>query len=81
MTYYSYHFDIKLKENGVKKRLPSTLTGLKALEYDYSVCNEQKDYKSLGEEGFSCKQLAGVKTPSAGYPTFKTLNVIDIHYD
>lgn len=55
MTYYSYHYDQKLKEHGVKKRLPSTLTGLKSLEYDYTVCVEQKDYKSLGEEGFSCK--------------------------
>ena len=39
------------------------------------------EYESVGTEAFKPEILKGVELPSPGYPTFKTLNVIDLEID
>ena len=75
--FFSYKFD----NQGQEKPLPSTLTSLKSLPTDRSNLTLNSEYESVGSEAFSPKILPGVKLPSPGYPSFKTLGVIELKYD
>ena len=39
------------------------------------------EYESVGTQPFAPKILRGVQLPSPGYPSFKTLGVIELKYD
>ena len=76
--FYSYRLDLTISN---PKPLPSTLTSLKGRETDYSKLILETDYENVGTEAFAPRILPGVKLPSPGYPTFKTLGVIELRYD
>lgn len=63
------------------KPLPSTLTNLKPLSGDHTVCTIINDYEHVGEASFSPKLLPGCIIPCVGYPSFKQLNVIEVTYE
>lgn len=76
-TFFSYHYDTSV----VPKPLPSTLTQMRGLKADLTKLELDTNYENVGTEAFSPKILPGVKLPSPGYPTFKTLGVIELKYD
>lgn len=63
------------------KPLKSTLTNLKSLSADYSKLKVETEYENVGQTAFAPKILPKVKLPSPGYPSFKTLGVIELKYD
>ena len=77
-TFFSYQFDMNLAAN---KPLPSTLTQMKGLPSDQTQLTLDTNYENVGTEAFAPKILPGVKLPSPGYPTFKTLGVIELKYN
>ena len=54
---------------------------MKGLTEDYSSLSINTEYENVGQTPFSPKILRNVRTPSPGYPTFKTLGVIELKYD
>ena len=75
--FFSYNFD----KTVVPKPLKSSLTNLKSLEQDFSKLKVETEYENVGQTAFSPKILPRVKLPSPGYPSFKTLGVIELKYD
>ena len=76
-TFFSYGYDPKVQP----KPLTSTLTQMRGLKADQTLLTLNTDYENVGTEAFSPKILPGVKLPSPGYPTFKTLGVIELKYE
>jgi 5'-3' exonuclease len=61
--------------------LKSSLTSLKSLEFDFTKCTINEEYKHVGEHAFMSNILPGCLSPCVGYPSFKQLGVIDISYE
>lgn len=78
-TFFSYKFDIA--NNAQARPLQSTLTNMKGLKADLTRLTIDTNYENVGTEAFQPKILQGVKLPSPGYPTFKTLGVIELKYN
>lgn len=76
-TFFSYRFDSSV----VAKPLTSALTNMSGLKADYTKLTLDTNYENVGTEAFAPKILPGVKLPSPGYPTFKTLGVIELKYN
>lgn len=54
---------------------------MKGLPSDQTQLTLDTNYENVGTEAFAPKILPGVKLPSPGYPTFKTLGVIELKYN
>ena len=76
--FFSYKYDTTVQN---PKPLPSTLTNMKGLSADLSKLKIETDYENVGQTAFESRILKNVKLPSPGYPTFKTLGVIELHYE
>lgn len=75
--FFAYHFD----SNREPVPLRSTLTNLKGLTEDFTKLTINAEYEKVGETSFVPKILRNVRTPCPGYPTFKTLGVIELKYE